>query len=164
MTSPDASTRLSYVERKATILIQKHGLQDWTFKFDRAVTRYGCCHHTLKRITLSRFYVISENISLNEIVNVILHEIAHAIAGYEAGHGEEWVRVARGIGCDAQVKCDKWASALPKPIILVCPCSRNRIARFRMTAKIRRCVCKHCLMPLFREEELLNFVGNRAKV
>jgi predicted SprT family Zn-dependent metalloprotease len=158
MASPDGPARLSYVERMTEALLKTHGLHDWTFKWDRAVTRYGCCHHTRKKITLSRYYVISSNISFEEIRNVILHEIAHALAGYAAGHGDEWKKAALAIGCDAQVTSDKWASALPRPIILVCPCLRNRLARFRITAKIRRSVCKHCKMPLMREEDLVSTV------
>lgn len=144
MAATDTTSRISYVERMGQALLQAHKLTNWEFGVDRALTRYGCCYYHLKRITMSKYYILSDNISLNEIKNVLLHEIAHAIAGYEAGHGKEWARIARAIGCDAQVKCDKWASALPKPMIFVCPCRKNRIARYRTSAKLRRSICKHC--------------------
>lgn len=81
-------------------LMDKHGCLDrqWHFELDNSKRRFGVCRYRTKTISLSR-----NLIALNEVEkvkDVILHEIAHVLAGHKAGHGAEWVRIARSIGCD----------------------------------------------------------------
>lgn len=85
------------VELLARDLIATHlGGRGWSFAFDRAVRRAGACHHTSKRITLSRY--LAAHASDSEVSQVLLHEIGHALAGHRAAHGPAWRAAARGIG------------------------------------------------------------------
>ncbi|CAN1510244.1 SprT-like [Methylophilaceae bacterium] len=75
-----------------------YGLTDWTFKFDDAVQRFGCCDYMNKTISLSRHLVWLNG--ANEVKNIILHEIAHALVGYRHGHDKVWKQKAIAIGCN----------------------------------------------------------------
>lgn len=78
-------------------LIATHAPPGWTFSWDRAVRRLGCCKYGTRQITMS--YDLTVIAPEPEVRNMILHEIAHAVAGYDAAHGPHWVRVARSLGC-----------------------------------------------------------------
>ena len=82
----------------AVNLLYEHGLLDdgWSFKFDTAVKRFGCCKYRTREITLSRKLVEANN--ADRVNDTILHEIAHAIAGHGTGHGPAWKAVCRRIG------------------------------------------------------------------
>lgn len=64
----------------------------------RCKSRLGQCNFTKRKVEISAFHLQSDDA---KIVNTMLHEIAHAIAGHKAGHGPEWVAVAKRIGCNA---------------------------------------------------------------
>lgn len=85
-------------------LMRQHGLSDYTFKWDRAVRRFGCHNGRLKTLSLSRPMTEHEN-NEKRVINTILHEIAHALdyrkRGY-SNHDYEWKRVARSIGCSGE--------------------------------------------------------------
>src|SRR5262245_53146188 len=80
-------------------LLKEFGLkeQGWTFDFDGGKQRVGACHYNTKKITYSRHYLNSPR---EDIEDVLRHEVAHALAGYEAGHGPHWKRIA--ISCGAR--------------------------------------------------------------
>jgi len=86
-------------------LMAVHDLFDtgWSFEFDGAKRRLGCCNFTHKRISLSKHVVLlnDENI----IRNTILHEIAHALVGRNHGHDSIWRQKALEIGCDGNRLC-----------------------------------------------------------
>ena len=86
---------ISDAEMLAKELMQKHNVV-WTFLFDRANKRTGCCRHSTRTISLSYEYVVRNDV--DNIRNTILHEIAHAIAGFDAGHGPEWREICIRIG------------------------------------------------------------------
>lgn len=75
-------------------------------KFNRNKTRAAVCFFDPVEIGISENYFKSESITEKDVINTILHEMAHAIAGHAAGHGKEWKRIAKSIGCDAQ-RCTK---------------------------------------------------------
>jgi SprT protein len=84
----------------AESLIKEHGLDGWTFKFDNARKRGGVCVYNTRTISMSRYLVpMWEE---EQVRNTLLHEIAHALAGHAAGHGPQWARIAREIGCNAK--------------------------------------------------------------
>jgi predicted SprT family Zn-dependent metalloprotease len=67
--------------------MRQHGLKDWSFRFDRAKRRFGCCYYATRTITLSQHLTV-----LNDEATVrdtLLHEIAHALTP-AAGHGPAW--------------------------------------------------------------------------
>lgn len=69
----------------------------WTFRFDRAVRRFGCCYWRKRMITLSR--VLTELNAAAEVRDTILHEIAHALVGPGHWHDKAWKAKAAEIGC-----------------------------------------------------------------
>jgi len=81
-------------------LMNEHGLREWSFKFDRAKRRAGCCKHSRKTITLSPHYV--ERNDYEEVKDTILHEIAHALVGHKHHHNWVWRAKAREIGAKPQ--------------------------------------------------------------
>jgi predicted SprT family Zn-dependent metalloprotease len=94
-----ALDNFTYTYALANKLMQDFGLIEagWRFDFDNGKRRMGCCHYTDKKITISQHFLNSPR---SEIEDTIRHEIAHALAGYKAGHGYEWQRMA--ISCGAK--------------------------------------------------------------
>src|SRR5262249_46398867 len=93
--SRSESVTLPEARTMARGLMDVHGLQHWTFTFDRAVQRFGLCDRTERRITLSARLV--ELNGENEVRDTILHETAHARS--RGGHGKSWRREAARLGC-----------------------------------------------------------------
>jgi predicted SprT family Zn-dependent metalloprotease len=91
---------LLVAEKLALNLMKQHGLTNigWSFEFDNAKRRFGCCDYRTKTISLSR-----DLVKLNDepkVENTILHEIAHALVGRNHGHDNVWKQKAIEIGCD----------------------------------------------------------------
>ena len=78
-------------------LMYEHGLTDWVFEFDTAISRFGCCHRSQEKITLSLKLV--ELNSEEEVKDVVLHEIAHALSPKGEHHGPIWKAICVEIGC-----------------------------------------------------------------
>lgn len=91
---------LTLARRLARALMDEHGLQGWTFDFDRARVRAGACHFHDRRITLSR--ALTQAQGEEEVRETVLHEIAHALVGPGHGHDETWRRQAVAIGSTGQ--------------------------------------------------------------
>ena len=87
---------LGLYQSKTEVIIYDEGLDEWTFKYDKAKQRAGSCSHWNKQITLSR-YLITEGNSDEEIMNTILHEVAHAIAPEAEHHGRVWRKIFRNL-------------------------------------------------------------------
>ena len=116
--------KLSDAKKLAVSLIKGHGLTEWSFEFDRAVRRFGCCHFKDKKITLSSKLV--ELNSEEQVTDTILHEIAHALVGRGHGHNRVWRRQALSIGCSG-ARC--YSNEVAQPTLkytLTCPnCGRE---------------------------------------
>lgn len=98
---------LSEAQALARELMRQHGLIDnelgspnWRFEFDRGVRRFGACHYSQRKITLSEKLTALNN--LERVQQTVLHEIAHALAGHKAGHGPQWQSICRAIGGNGQ--------------------------------------------------------------
>jgi predicted SprT family Zn-dependent metalloprotease len=76
-------------------LMIDHGLGDWTFQFDHAKRRFGCCFYQRRLITLSRPLTLLND--SQQVRDTILHEIAHALAPGD-GHGVKWRQTCVRIG------------------------------------------------------------------
>lgn len=113
---PPSSTdemKMELVRDYTTSLLPKYGLIHWSFGFDRAVCRAGCCHEYMRKITLSRHFVCLN--PAPDIQNTILHEIAHALVPYTFGskpHGTLWRKTALAIGCNGERLCK---ALMPQP-------------------------------------------------
>lgn len=110
MTRTDAATL-------ARDLMRQHGLEAWSFAFDRAKKRLGCCHHDTREITLSHYHL---NRTDAEVRDTILHEIAHALlSGTRAAHGPAWRAIARRIGARPE-RCGRVAQQVAGRFQLRC--------------------------------------------
>lgn len=84
------------IREDAELLIAEHLDERWSFAFDRARKRAGCCDFRRLRITVSRH--VAALATREQMRQTLLHEIAHALVGPAAGHGPVWLREARRIG------------------------------------------------------------------
>jgi ribosomal protein L37AE/L43A len=120
-------------------LINEHGLDGWTFRFDRAKRRFGLCDYGAKTISLSRHLT-----ALNgegEVRHTLLHEIAHALTP-GAGHGGSWRKKCFELGIEP-TRCYGRNVRQPLPrYLLVCPCCGLKISRERKSR--RKLACKPC--------------------
>lgn len=86
------------VRALAEALMARHGLDGWTFRFDRALVRAGQCDYKNKEITLSPTLMALWTPAQQQ--DTILHEIAHALTPKDKGHGPEWQLMCIRIGAD----------------------------------------------------------------
>jgi predicted SprT family Zn-dependent metalloprotease len=132
-------------ENLALAAMEDWGLSGWTFAFDNAKRRCGCCNHTRRKITLSRHYVRANTRA--DVRDTILHEVAHALAGGRAGHGPYWKQWARAVGARPQ-RCVSDDVVMPEGAIKgVCiPGCKARHVRHRMPpARLRYSyTCNRC--------------------
>lgn len=125
----------------ANTLMGYHGLVNWSFDFDKAKVRFGCCNYRKRKITLSR-----ELTTLNSeawVRETILHEIAHALVGRGHGHDRHWRYAARAIGCTGNRCYDGRLVNQPLPNYLIqCPKCGGRVFRYRRPT--RGACCGRC--------------------
>ena len=86
---------------KGRALLDKHGLYEWRFDVQNLRNGFirdmypegfwGWCDQQKREI------VVDWRVG-RSFRQVVLHEIAHALVGTE-GHGEEWITMARKVGC-----------------------------------------------------------------
>ena len=147
----DRHDHMTFVAEYARLAMDEHGLAGVPFAWDNGKRRWGACHWkrsgyggtpTVSKITLSR-HLCAIN-SLTDCEDVILHEIAHALAGYDAGHGYAWKRVAREIGADPSrcYETDK-VNTPAAPWVGTCP-NGHTSDRHRLTEKAKRSSCGKC--------------------
>ncbi len=124
----------------ATRLMALHGLEGWTFAFDRARKRLGSCQPSVRRITLSS---VLTRLNDDEVVrDTILHEIAHALTPGD-GHGARWRAACRRIGARPErlVRSDEVVLP-PAPHALVCDRCGSSYPRYRRSRL--RYACGRC--------------------
>lgn len=124
-------------------LMNLHGLGHWTFQFDRAKCRAGCCKYRRTTITLSEYYVPRNDEA--EIRDTILHEIAHALAGPGQGHGPVWKAICLTIGAKP-VRCyDNTKVDMPKGQWRAnCPSCKKEFHRHRRPKNDGIIYCAKC--------------------
>lgn len=114
-------------------LLDEHGLEAWSFGFDRGLRRLGACHPRARRITLSRAF--AERNPEARVRETLLHEIAHAQAPHD-GHGPAWRARCRALGIPAERLADPEGLELPPPRgWLVCDACGLRAPRYRRSRK-----------------------------
>jgi predicted SprT family Zn-dependent metalloprotease len=126
------------VAQTAKALMSKHQLQQWSFQFDQAMKRAGCCHYTTRVISLS--YEFAKRAPAEDITDTILHEIAHALVGRAHHHDTVWRAKALEIGCSGR-RCHTFQFSPPRYIV---HCERHC---WVATAERRKqgMICKRCL-------------------
>lgn len=119
-------------------LMIDHELNDWVFTFDNAKRRFGCCHVTEQKISLSKALTRLNN--EEAVKDVILHEIAHAKCPRGTGHGRLWKDTAKAIGCSATRCYGVAVKAPPYKYVATCPsCNAQFFRRRKMV-----CSCNAC--------------------
>ncbi|HEY8747772.1 MAG TPA: SprT-like domain-containing protein [Tepidisphaeraceae bacterium] len=150
---PEDELHLDDAKAMAVQLMGLHGLWGWTFRFDHARRRFGCCRYRAKAISLSRWLVLLN--TPDQVRDTLLHEIAHALTPGD-GHGAKWKRKCAEIGAKP-VRCysDKHVrspvAAAPK-YRLGCQACQWWVDRRRLTNS--RYVCRRCLKPLIYQERV----------
>jgi hypothetical protein len=70
---------LQAIAARATAWIVAHQLEDWSFQFDHATQRAGCCNYQTHVISLAHAYArAAPDVAIDD---TLLHEIAHALVG-----------------------------------------------------------------------------------
>lgn len=128
------------VRRLARELMDRHGLRDWMFGFNRRKRAMGLCRYEIKAIELSWDFV--QRNPEEEILDTILHEIAHALVGPEHGHDEVWKAKCIEIGArpercgEADMPEGRWKAD--------CPSCRTPFHRHRKPQRLGGWYCRSC--------------------
>ena len=88
---------LQAIAARASAWLVAHQLEGWSFQFDHATRRAGCCHYQTQVISLAHAYARTAPDA--EIDDTLLHEIAHALVGKAHGHDQLWRATAVALGC-----------------------------------------------------------------
>lgn len=121
------------------------GLEGWSFRFDRAKRRAGCCNYSRKQISLSGS--LTQQYSAWQVKQVILHEIAHALVGKAHNHDSHWADQVRALGGDPQRLVDQSHPQLKGPWVGTCP-SGHQVDRWRVPARPLSCAkCSRKFSP-----------------
>lgn len=129
-------SELEQVRERANALIATHLDDGWTFAFDNAKRRAGLCDYAARRISMSRYLTVRYDDDTNE--QTLLHEIAHALCGPAAGHGAQWKRVARAIGCRGDRTIPGQGMTDLAPWVGVCPAGHTAY-RHRRPTRVTSC-------------------------
>ena len=159
-TTKDRKRRLEEYAGRALVEFQKHGLNDWIFRFDNSVTRAGVCKHAQKLIAISNIHCLEHE--AEDVWDTVLHEIAHALVDPKVGHGPEWVKKAKELGCTAKVRSDE-AVERTRYIQTCSTCKWGR----RMQRRVRNRKCGRCGRPVtyktYTEEAWQNLLATMSE-
>ena len=94
--------RWPMVKRWWNELVREHaGLMGWVLvQNNLCVRKAGSTCFNTRKVEMMTLYLKDANEA--DALDTVLHEVAHCLAGYEAGHGPEWKRVAVAIGCTVE--------------------------------------------------------------
>ncbi len=130
------------------------GLARWTFGWDRAIRRMGCCCPARRQISLSRYFAalyLREDPA--ELHRTLLHELAHALT-WEfhrgRGHGDLWREYCARLGIPGERATHRVKDFAPprlqRPVrYVLCHEQTGEVYRtytarpLRTAAQLRRC-------------------------
>lgn len=137
-------TRTDKLERWAREQMDKHGLTDWTFEWDRGVRRFGACHYGKKKITIS-LILTNKQPNDDQFRETVLHEIAHAITP-NCGHNYIWKNACIKVGAKPERCYDESVEQPEHNWHGMCPTGEHGIVskRYRLTEKGKRSACSRC--------------------
>jgi len=156
---------LTEVKIMAENLMFQHGLKQsgWTFQFDNAINRCGCCRYRIKKIQVSKHYASLNNEAI--VKDTILHEIAHALVGPGHGHDHVWKAKAIEIGCSG-FRCkseDTHEGFVRTPSRYIATCHSCKNNTFRNRVPKYRVSCARC-SNRFDPNLVLTFTSNIYKL
>ena len=105
---------LQAIAARARAWVAAHRLTGWSFQFDHATSRAGCCNYQTRVISLAHAYARSATDA--EIDDALLHEIAHALVGQAYGHDQVWQAKAVALDCSGQ-RCHDVQFTPPRYIV-----------------------------------------------
>lgn len=123
--------RTNRIEHWAKLLLIKHGLNDYSFEWNRAKKILGQHFGFKKVIFLS--YPITKGQDFKKVKNTLLHEIAHAIDYKERGfskHDLTWQRIAKSIGSSGN-RCGQIEKPLSFNHVYKCESCKLEIGTYR---------------------------------
>ena len=91
-------------------LCKLFGVRDWDIvvadmqRYDGDTDEYstlGLCVYDLKLVVIDRDY--AEHGDQDAVLETVDHEFAHVLAGYDAGHGPQWIWIAEQLGVNTEV-------------------------------------------------------------
>ncbi len=124
----------------ANKLMSEHRLEGWTFKLNNARRQLGVCKEFVKRIELSRQYILRNERA--HVLDTILHEIAHALVGTKHGHDAVWKQMCEQLGC-APKACD--TAVMPEGQWKAqCPSCAKCFSQHRRPKYMRGLFCRNC--------------------
>lgn len=136
----------------------------WSFGWDRAVRRLGCCHFGQRRITLSRYFVAAYLEKDADLVRrTVLHELAHALVMVEhrkSGHGRLWQHYCALLGIAGErsvCRCDDFAPVGYGRTVryVLCHCETGEVYRsYRRRPRLSARRLAQCYIRGRREETL----------
>ncbi len=122
-------------------LMSEHQLEGWTFKLNNARRQLGVCKEFVKRIELSKQYVLHNDRA--HIVDTILHEIAHALVGAKHGHDAVWKQMCEHLGCVPRA-CESTAVMPEGNWKAQCPSCFKTFSQHRKPKHLRGLYCRGC--------------------
>lgn len=155
---------LEEVAAYAGTCLQSLQLHGWSFGWDRAQHRLGCCHLSRRRITLSHYFVETYLVKDRfQVWRTLMHELAHALAWERrrhAGHGAIWRMYCRKLGLEdekATTRCDDFAPARlqhPPRYALVHADTGEVFATYRRAPRRSAAQWRRCYIPGRKDETL----------
>ena len=129
-------------------LIKKHN-PAVTFGFNRRKAAAGVTRWRGGgvRIELSKHFVNSPSVSMEEIRETVLHELAHSLTGTPK-HDKRWRQCALELGCRAERTCEQFAEG---PYCVCCRRCGTRTFIYRKP-KHYRGRCRGCGASVYVEE------------
>ncbi len=150
---------LKKAEKLANSLIKQHIVDyyilSWKFKFDRSKSRFGCCSHKYRTISLSKY--LTELNDEAEVKDTILHEIAHALVGPKHGHDHVWKKKALEIGC-RPIRCCSSKDVKTPAGKYVAVCVGCKKEYYSHRKRKRSVSCSSCSGGSYNEMFKLNWV------
>jgi len=144
-TAPRARQRtdgdLQAIAARASAWLVAHQLEGWSFQFDHATTRAGCCNYQTQVISLAHAYARAAPDAA--IDDTLLHEIAHALVGQAHGHDQVWQAKAMALGCSGR-RCHD-VQFTPPRYIATC---ENACWVTTAERRQRGAVCRTCHGPV----------------
>lgn len=138
-TSP-SDARMDAVQKTALELMARHGLQGWSFRFNRRKRAMGMCFYQQRRLELS-VYLVQRN-GPEEILDTLLHEIAHALVGLGHAHDAVWQQKCFEIGAQP-IRCGQASMPEGRWKSRCGSCSRD-YHRHRKPKRMKGWFCRFC--------------------
>ena len=130
-------------------------MKHWQFGFDNAESRSGRCNYNYRLITLTLTYCAM--MGKEEIIDTVLHEIAHALTPGK-GHGAEWQRIAKRIGCKASQTRECGAAIVGTKWFGECGCG-NTWRRSKLSKHGFIAICAACKNHIVWEDRIQRLAG-----